>query len=54
MNGTRKFVDIAKEAMEKNGSDKLLKGIGASDVKKTLNDTVKHSNRRLSFEWKEM
>ena len=46
MDGTRKFV----EAMGKDGSDKLLKGIGASEVKKTLNHIVKQSNRSLYFE----
>ena len=38
--------DIAKEAMGKDRDDKLLKGIGASDVKKTLNHIVKHNNCR--------
>ena len=51
MSGTRKFVDVAKEAM---GRSSLSKGMGVSDVRIVLEHVVKHSQRRVRFEWKKM
>ena len=51
MSGTRKFVDVAKEAM---GRSSLSNGIGFSDVRIVLEHVVKHSQRRVRFERKRM
>ena len=51
MSGKRKFVDVAKEAM---GRSNLSKGVGFSDVRIVLEHVVKHSQRRIRFEWKRM
>ena len=51
MSGKRKFVDVAKEAM---GRSSLSKGMGFSDVRIVLEHVVKHSQRRVRFEWKRM
>ena len=54
MNGTKKFVDVAKEAMGKGQSDKLLKGVRVSEIGKTFEYVVKSSKVSLKFEWKRM
>ena len=51
MSGKRKFVDVAKETM---GRSSLSKGIDYSDVRIVLEHVVKHSQRRVQFEWKKM
>ena len=46
MDGTRKFVDVAKEAIGKSDNDKLVVGVGAGDVRKTLEFIVKSTKVR--------
>ena len=54
MDGTRKFVDVAKEAMGKSENDKLVMGVGVGDVRKTLEFIVKTTKVRYRFEWKKL
>ena len=54
MDGTRKFVDVAKEAMGKSENDKLVMGVGVGDVRKTLDFIVKSAKVRYRFEWRKL
>ena len=54
MDGTRKFVDVAKEAIGKSENDKLVVGVGVGDVRKTLEFIVKTTKVRYRFEWKKL
>ena len=47
-------MNVAKEAMGKDISDKLMKGVGVNDVRKTFEYIVKSSKASLIFEWKRM
>ena len=44
MSGKRRFVDLAKEAMGKRGSDDLTKGIGCMVVRIILEHVAKAVN----------
>ena len=46
MDGTRKFVDVAKEANGKSENDKLVVGVGVGDVRKTLEFIVRSTKVR--------
>ena len=54
MDGTRKFVDVAKEAMGKSENDKLVTGVDVGDVRKTLEFTVQSAKVRYRFEWRKL
>ena len=45
---------MANEAMGRSASDNLSKGMGCSDVRIVLEHVVKHSQRKVRFEWKKM
>ena len=45
---------MAREAMGKSASDNLSKGVGCSDVRIVFEHVVKHSQRKVRFEWKKM
>ena len=49
MNGTRKFSDVAKEALGLEGNNKLLKGISTVDVRIMLEKLVAKSNGKWRF-----
>ena len=40
--------------MGRSASDNLSKGMGCSDVRIVLEHVVKHSQRKVRFEWKKM
>ena len=52
MNGTRKFSDVAKEALGLEGDNKLLRGISTVDVRVILEKLVSTSNGKWRFTWK--
>ena len=52
MNGTRKFSDVAKEALGLEGNNKLLKGISTVDVRIMLEKLVAKIDGKWRFTWK--
>ena len=50
MKGTRKFSDVAKEALERPLSDKFENGVSHVDVKKILEYIVKKVDYKWRFE----
>ena len=51
MKGTRKFSDVAKEALERPLSDKFENGVSHVDVKKIFEYIVKKVDYKWRFEW---
>ena len=51
MSGTRKFADVAKEALGKDTSDKLHKGLSTTDMRIVFEQLVEKSDKPWRFRW---